>query len=102
MKKDAGRWDAASDPDLAQGYAASIALPLIGDSRCFGVMVIYTAQAEAFHDEEVKQLKQLADDLAFGVMALRTRAEWERLRQELSQMNEREKPHLAPEPPPSL
>lgn len=81
--------DLTSDPALAFGYTASIALPLIGDSRCFGVLAIYSAQPDAFNDEEVKQFKQLADDLAFGVTALRTRAEWERLRQEMLDINER-------------
>jgi len=91
--------DTASDPYLALGYAASIALPLIGESRCFGVLAIYSAQAEAFNDEEVKLLKQLADDLAFGVIALRSRAERERLQQELLKISEREKQLIAQELP---
>jgi len=89
--------DSNTDPHLARGYAASIALPLIGDSHCFGVLTIYSKQVEAFNDEETKLLKQLADDLAFGVIALRTRAEREQLQHALLSISEREKQLIAQE-----
>jgi sigma-B regulation protein RsbU (phosphoserine phosphatase) len=38
-------------------------------------LTIYAAEPNAFGDDEVELLTELADDLAFGVMALRTKAE---------------------------
>jgi PAS domain S-box-containing protein len=60
---------------LKRGYASSIGIPLVSDSTPFGALTIYALEPEAFGDEEVKLLTELADDLAFGVMALRTKAE---------------------------
>ena len=40
-----------------------------------GALSIYAAEPNAFGDEEVQLLTELAGDLAFGVMALRTEAE---------------------------
>jgi PAS domain S-box-containing protein len=63
-----------------RGSAACIALPLQVDERVSGVLNIHADQPEAFHTEEVKLLLELAGDLAYGIQALRTRAE--RLRAE--------------------
>jgi len=63
-------WRAAA---AARGYAASVGLPLLEGSRCFGVFSIYAAEANAFDAAEVDMLKELASDLAFGVLALRLR-----------------------------
>lgn len=70
------------DPELApwkneavrRGYQSSVALPLIDSGKVFGAMTIYACQAEAFDDERVNILQDMADNLAFGIMALRTRA----------------------------
>jgi len=56
---------------LKRGYQASIALPLVNDGRAMGVLTIYALAPDAFHPQEVALLEQLADDLAFGVGALR-------------------------------
>jgi PAS domain S-box-containing protein len=73
----------AADPQFApwraealkRGYASCIAIPLVSDLTPFGALTIYASEPGAFGDEEVKLLAQLAGDLAFGVMALRTKAE---------------------------
>jgi len=70
-----------TDPDLApwregaiqRGFRSSIALPLAADGKAFGALTIYASQLEAFGEAQVKVLVELADDLAFGIMALRTR-----------------------------
>ncbi len=54
-------------------YASSIALPLLTDGRCLGALNIYSPRADGFDQEETRLLKELADDLAFGLGALRTR-----------------------------
>jgi len=58
---------------LARGYAASIALPLTAEGRTFGALTIYSRFPDPFSDDEVALLSSLADDLAYGVSAIRTR-----------------------------
>ena len=60
---------------LLRGYQSSIALPLQNENSTFGALTIYSALPDAFDDEELHLLKELANDLAFGITALRVRAE---------------------------
>ncbi len=64
---------------LSRGYRSSIALPLTGDGGTFGALTIDSAERDAFGEDEVRLLRELADDLAFGVETLRTRAERDRI-----------------------
>jgi PAS domain S-box-containing protein len=76
---------------LRRGYQSSIALPLQDESSTFGALTIYSAFAAAFNEEELHLLKELANDLAFGITALRVRAERnqaERLNRQLSRIVE--------------
>ncbi|MGV3740848.1 MAG: HD domain-containing phosphohydrolase [Burkholderiaceae bacterium] len=66
---------------LARGYHAGIALPLKARGQTFGSLTIYSHESDAFDVEEVQFLQQLADDLAFGVVALDMRAERDRIAQ---------------------
>ncbi|MBZ5671215.1 MAG: PAS domain S-box protein [Acidobacteriia bacterium] len=59
----------------ARGYASVIGLPLLTGENLLGVLTIYSAQPGAFDKQEVDLLTEMADDLAFGIQALRTRAE---------------------------
>jgi len=59
---------------LKREYASSVALPLSIDSEVFGALSIYTSNPEAFDDQEVHLLAELARDLAYGISVLRTRA----------------------------
>lgn len=91
--------DIASEPDLApwqtqqlqRGYAALIALPLIWRDDCLGALSIFSGQLNAFNSHEVNLLKQLARDVAFGIVNLRARVGHERLQKELLGISEREK-----------
>ncbi|MBU1642948.1 PAS domain S-box protein, partial [bacterium] len=65
------------DTVLSHGYLSNIALPLSGDGRVFGALSIYSSESEPFDDEEVQLLEELANDLAYGIGTLRTRAEHE-------------------------
>lgn len=58
-----------------RGYNSSIALPLIHDEQTLGALNIYSTEADALDPDEVKLLMELANDLAYGIVALRTRAE---------------------------
>jgi PAS domain S-box-containing protein len=60
---------------LQQGYASSIALPLVIDAKPLGALDIYAAEPNAFDEAEVKLLTELANDLAYGIAALRTQIE---------------------------
>jgi PAS domain S-box-containing protein len=60
---------------LKRSYASAIAFPLKAEGKVFGVFAIYAAEPESFDAEEMQLLEELADDMAFGVTALRTRAE---------------------------
>jgi PAS domain S-box-containing protein len=56
-----------------RGFASSLSLPLISQNKVFGNLNIYAAEPNSFDHEEIKLLEELANDLAFGIMALRTR-----------------------------
>ncbi|MCC6800054.1 MAG: GAF domain-containing protein [Anaerolineae bacterium] len=81
--------DCATDPSfepwradaLQRGYRSVLALPLADDGHVFGVLTVYAEEVDAFrHEEEIALLEELADDLAYGVRSLRTRAEREHAR----------------------
>jgi HD-GYP domain-containing protein (c-di-GMP phosphodiesterase class II) len=61
------------DQALARGYQSSVALPLVGDRRVLGALTIYAVEPHAFGDEEVSLLEELANELAYGIVSLRTR-----------------------------
>lgn len=62
---------------LKRGYGSSIALSLKRESEAFGALSIYAVERDAFNDDEVKLCVELADNVAYGVSALRDRAERE-------------------------
>jgi len=63
---------------VKRGYASSIALPLIAEQTTLGALNIYADSADAFDDEEVALLMQLADSLAHGIAARRAAVEHKR------------------------
>lgn len=61
---------------LHSGFAAVLALPLLdSEGNAFGALTIDAAEANAFDSEEMRLLSELANDLAFGIINLRTRVE---------------------------
>lgn len=58
---------------LKRGYASAIGLPLYSGKDFLGALAIYSSDAFAFDEEEVKLLRELADDMAFGIMTIRSR-----------------------------
>lgn len=82
--------DTQSDPRFApwreealkRGFASVLALPL-KDTEAFGALSIYATEPNAFDDEEINLLIGLANDLAFGLKALRTGAERRRAEEAL-------------------
>jgi len=58
---------------LQRGFRSCIALPLIFDDHTVGALVIYSVEPHSFNKAEVALLEELANDLSYGVKALRTR-----------------------------
>ena len=78
--------DTANDPRFApwreaalqRGYAAVIALPLRVAGLAFGVLAIYSQQAGSFESSEVELLTEIANNLAYGITAIRSHEEGRR------------------------
>jgi PAS domain S-box-containing protein len=83
--------DIQADPSFApwredagtRGYASSIALPLLLNDQVLGALIIYAEGADTFDSVEMQLLTGLSNDLAYGIQALRTRAERQRAEKEL-------------------
>ncbi|HKT88747.1 MAG TPA: PAS domain S-box protein [Candidatus Sulfotelmatobacter sp.] len=66
------------DTALERGYAAVIALPLRTADRAFGVLMIYSDQVGSFEHSEMELLTEMANNLAFGITAIRSQEEGKR------------------------
>jgi PAS domain S-box-containing protein len=73
-----------------RGYASSAAFPLLISEKVIGSLNIYDVKAEAFHDEEVALLQELAADIAYGLDSLRHKQAKERLEGQLLQSQKME------------
>jgi PAS domain S-box-containing protein len=58
---------------LKRGYASSIGLPLMAGEKAFGAITIYSREPDPFSDDEIGLLSELANDLAYGITAIRLR-----------------------------
>jgi hemerythrin-like metal-binding protein/PAS domain S-box-containing protein len=63
---------------IRQGYQAAIALPLKQDENVLGGLCVYAAESHAFGPDEVGLLEELASNLSFGIIGLRTRVQREK------------------------
>jgi len=72
-----------------RGYASSIALPLEGDGATLGALNIYSAEADAFSDEEQELLMELAADVSFGIHTQRLRFDHTQIEEERKGHEER-------------
>ncbi len=54
-----------------RGYASAIAIPLVIEGRIMGILVIYAPEPDAFDDQEALFLNSLAENLAYGITAIR-------------------------------
>ncbi len=63
------------DAALARGFRASVALPLTGPERCFGALMVYAAESDAFDAQEVAPLEELARNVSIAIEALRAHRE---------------------------
>lgn len=71
---------------VKRGYASSIALPLTVNDRVIGALMLYATEPDAFDQGELELLTALADDVGYGIAALRTRLERERVQEDLDRV----------------
>ena len=45
----------------------------MADGKAFGALTIYSGESDPFSNEEVRLLSELANDLAYGITAIRLR-----------------------------
>jgi PAS domain S-box-containing protein/putative nucleotidyltransferase with HDIG domain len=60
---------------LRRGYASVMALPLVYEGETLGVLCVYSDKTQAFGQEEVEFLNQVAGDIAVGVRSFRLEQE---------------------------
>jgi PAS domain S-box-containing protein len=58
---------------LGRGYGSVLALPLRHGEQTLGMMALYSAAAQTARMEEIGLLRELADNLAFGIENIRSR-----------------------------
>ena len=68
---------------IARGYASSLSLPLKRGEETFGVLSLYSGEVEKFTDQSFEQYVELAENLAYGIVTLRTREERKRVEEAL-------------------
>lgn len=81
-----GAGQGASDVLLeaaASRIGSAVSLPLLDQDDVFGALTIYAAETNAFQQEELLLLEELAGDLAFGIATLRVRNAHEQDREKL-------------------
>ncbi len=72
------RWRASASH---KGYQSIVCLPLSNEWRTFGVLILFAENLHAVGSDELKLLKQMANDLAFGIQNIRVREERQRVQE---------------------
>jgi len=71
------------DVAIRLGAHSAASFPLKAQGKVLGAISMYAGEADAFDDQEVTLLRELADDLAYGITALREAAERRRAEEAL-------------------
>lgn len=70
---------AVDAPEIDSEDTCSVAaLPLVAGEECFGVLVVYGADADAFDADERDLLEEVAEDIGFAVDAITLREQLEK------------------------
>ena len=59
-------------------YRSCVCLPLRNERRVFGIIILYTLEVRLAGVDEMKMLRELSNDLAFGIQNIRSREEKQR------------------------
>jgi len=89
--------DTRTDPILApwrteataRSYASCVALPLIALGKRLGSLSLYAGEPNAFNESTIEQYSELANNLAYGVAALRTQEQRRRAEEALHDSEQR-------------
>ena len=73
---------------LKRGYASSIALPLLPNGKTIGALTIYSKVPDSFSGEEIDLLTELANDVAYGITAIRWKIAQARAEEQLKKYAE--------------
>jgi PAS domain S-box-containing protein len=68
---------------VRRGYGSSIALPIRVSGKVIGALNIYAKESDAFDAEELNLLEELANDISYGLAALRDKIEREKAEEAL-------------------
>ena len=63
---------------LKRGYHSSIGIPIINNEKVLGAITIYSEETNPFSREEKELLKELSDDVAYGITTIRLKTEKEK------------------------
>ena len=74
-----------SNEALKRGYESVISLPLLSRGNIVGIISIYSSEKDRFDKEEIELLKELADDLAYGIISIRSDIKLKQLINELEE-----------------
>jgi len=80
-------WSAAA---LERGFLSSISLPLKNSDGVFGCLTIYASEINAFGGEETTLFIDLANDISYGVSAMRERQRREAMERHLGEVQKLE------------
>ena len=72
------RFSAWRDQAGLRGYASVTALPLRDSDKVIGALAIYSTESDAFDEQEVNLLRDLARNLSYGIVSLRNTIERQR------------------------
>lgn len=59
---------------LKRGFNSVFCFPLKTDGNCFGILSLLSYETKSISEGELRLIRELADNLAFGVLSLRNRA----------------------------
>ncbi|MBI4721125.1 MAG: PAS domain S-box protein, partial [Chitinivibrionia bacterium] len=81
VRNDSGTWRAEA---ARRGVGSMISLPLCGGEHVFGALTLEANEPAAFDPHIVNLLRELADNLAYGITSLRARTERDVFMRELN------------------
>ena len=72
------------DQALKYGYKSSAAFPMLTtDNKVMGVLNLYSSNIDAFSDEEINLMTELASDIAFGLEIMKIKKERDKAERDL-------------------
>jgi len=77
--------------ELAEDYSfkSSVSLPLAKENTVFGALTIYSEERNSFGGEEINLLEELANNLSYGILALREKRQRILMEEALKRENEK-------------